>query len=83
MACLRQDEDQDAETQRQLDCEYVLGKNCEHNYKKAFELFKHSADRGNASAKNDLGTMYANGYGIEKDDGMAFKLFKERRKPRN
>ncbi|MCI6343253.1 MAG: sel1 repeat family protein [Campylobacter sp.] len=46
-------------------------------YDKAAELYKKACDGGNMSGCFNLGIMYANGNGVEKDLGKAAELFKK------
>jgi len=46
------------------------------NYVKAAELYCAAARMGNADATFNLGWMYANARGIERDDGIAVALFR-------
>jgi TPR repeat protein len=45
------------------------------DFKKAFELYLIEAKNGNASAQTNLGTLYAIGKGVPKDDKEAVKWF--------
>jgi hypothetical protein len=44
---------------------------------KAVELYQKAADQGNAYAQNDLGLLYTNGTGVEKDLNKAADLFQK------
>ena len=46
-------------------------------YDKAAELFKKACDGGKMSGCYNLGVMYNNGNGVEKDLGKAAELFKK------
>ncbi|MCI6564383.1 tetratricopeptide repeat protein, partial [Campylobacter sp.] len=58
---------------------YEQGKAFYNNkeYDKAAELYKKACDGGNMSGCFNLGIMYANGNGVEKDLGKAVELFKK------
>lgn len=47
----------------------------EKDYAKAVELWQPLAERGDPLAQYYLGTLYAEGNGVEQDDAAAFKLF--------
>ncbi len=49
----------------------------EANDKLAFEAFQKAAERGNETAKHNLGWMYKNGRGCQIDYNKALQLFKE------
>lgn len=49
----------------------------EEDYDKAFVLYSISSELGNLNAKNSLGIMYENGYGVEPDIEMAITLYTE------
>jgi uncharacterized protein len=46
---------------------YFQGKDVAQDYGKAAELFRKAAEQGNAQAQNDLGVMFENGFGVERD----------------
>ncbi|CAB5388323.1 unnamed protein product [Rhizophagus irregularis] len=56
---------------------YQRGIGTEKNEKKAFELYKEAAKRGNITTINDLAYCYEYGIGTEKDKIRAFELYKE------
>ena len=45
------------------------------NYEQAFKLWRPLADRGNADAQYNLGLLYMNGQGVNKNDRQALFLF--------
>jgi TPR repeat protein len=45
------------------------------HYKQAYTLWKPLAEHGNADAQYNLGLLYMNGLGVEKNDRMALKWF--------
>lgn len=47
----------------------------EKEYAKAAELWRPLADSGDAAAQHFLGTLYAEGKGVEQNDGTAFMWF--------
>ena len=47
------------------------------DYKTALKVFEEFSLKGDASAQNNLGSMYYYGEGVEKDSKKAKKLFKE------
>ena len=47
------------------------------DYDKAFESFKKACDGGDMLGCSNLGSMYADGKGVEKDLGKAAELFKK------
>jgi len=47
----------------------------EKDYAKAVELWQPLAERGDPMAQYYLGTLYAEGNGVDQDDEAAFKLF--------
>ena len=47
------------------------------DYDKAFESFKKACDGGDMRGCRSLGTMYANGNGVEKDFSKAVELYKK------
>jgi len=52
------------------------GEGVARNFGKAAELYCAAADAGDAEAAYRLGWMYANGRGLERDDGIAVALFR-------
>ncbi|MCI6178773.1 MAG: sel1 repeat family protein, partial [Campylobacter sp.] len=46
-------------------------------YDKAVELYKKACDGGDMRGCRSLGTMYANGNGVEKDFSKAVELYKK------
>ena len=56
---------------------YLEGKNVPHNNKKAFELFKKAADKGDANAQINVAVMYAWGEDIPNDKMKAYDNFKK------
>ena len=42
-----------------------------NDYDTAFKLWRPLAEQGSADAQNDLGLLYANGYGVAQDDKQA------------
>lgn len=44
-------------------------------YTKAFDFFKQASDLGNATADLYIGTMYFNGFGVEKNAKKAFDWY--------
>lgn len=63
----------DAEAQLKLGLKYYFGKGVEQDYKKAFELFKKSAEQGNKTAQYNLCIVYGLGRGVEKNEDESFK----------
>jgi len=49
----------------------------EVDYRKAFDLFTKASDRGLLDAQGNLGVLYINGQGVEKDPAKAAALFKD------
>lgn len=47
------------------------------DYSKAFDLFTKASDRGLLDAQGNLGVLYMNGQGVEKDPAKAASLFKD------
>lgn len=45
------------------------------NYVAALKWFRKAADQGSAAAQFSIGVYYANGWGVEKDEGMAFQWY--------
>ena len=45
--------------------------------KKAFEIYKNSADKGYVNAQFELGYCYSNGIGTDINKVKAFELYKE------
>ncbi len=45
---------------------YLLGSGVRRDYAKAFGLYTKAAERGLASAQNNLGLMYDKGYGVKR-----------------
>ena len=46
------------------------------NYVKAMEYFRKAAEQGHASAQNDVGFMYRNGYGVAKNEAEAVTWYR-------
>src|SRR5262245_53828453 len=46
---------------------YDFGQGVARDHKEAFKWYKKAADKGHASALNNVGSMYQNGEGVEKD----------------
>ncbi|PCI31269.1 MAG: hypothetical protein COB60_12255 [Flavobacteriaceae bacterium] len=66
-----------AEEQYNLGRRYYYGEGTVKDHKKAFYLFKNSAERGYAGAQYMLGTCYHRGDGILKNQKKAFYWFKK------
>jgi len=49
----------------------------EKNYEKALELYRQSAELGDAGGQVNLGVMYRNGYGVERDYAEAAKWYRK------
>ena len=49
----------------------------EKKEKEEFEKMKHSAEKGNVVAQNNLGVMYEKGQGVEQDDKEAVKWYRK------
>ena len=49
----------------------------EKNYEKALELYRKSAEQGDAGGQVNLGVMYRNGYGVERDYVEAVKWYRK------
>ncbi|UAN62450.1 tetratricopeptide repeat protein [Serratia sp. JSRIV006] len=47
------------------------------NYAEALKQFQPLAQQGDAYAQHSLGTMYSNGYGVEKDDVQAIEWYRK------
>ncbi|RGB30894.1 kinase-like domain-containing protein [Rhizophagus diaphanus] len=65
-----------------LDAQFQLGLFCDHeiyeiNKKKAFEFYTIAAEKNHDRAQNNLGNLYENGEGVEKDFNKAFYWFKK------
>ena len=56
---------------------YEFGQGIEQDYKKAFELYKESAENGDSFAQCRLGIMFEEGRGIEKDYEKAMYWYKK------
>ncbi len=48
------------------------------DYPAAFREFKPLAERGNAAAQSNLGSMYQNGQGVRRDYRQAVKWYRQR-----
>src|SRR4051812_15778942 len=48
---------------------------CRHELAEAARWYRKAADRGNEAAQTNLGALYLDGHGVEKDDVEGFKLF--------
>ena len=46
---------------------YLSGQSVTQDYEQAVDWFRKSAAQGNANAQSNLGVMYQNGWGVEKD----------------
>jgi len=46
---------------------YFQGKGVVQDYGKAADLFRRSAEQGNAKTQNDLGVIFESGLGVEQD----------------
>ena len=58
-----------------LGLSYCYGSGGEPDYKKAFDLFRKSAEAGDAFGMEELGCLYQRGRGVEKNLGEAVKWF--------
>lgn len=70
----------DADAQSMLLLEYIfLGVRgfFEKDYDEAMRWYRKAAEQGDASAKNYLGDMYANGHGVAQDYGEAIRWYRE------
>jgi TPR repeat protein len=66
------------DAKRNLGIMYATGRGgVRKDYSMAFKLIKEAADRGDAKAQSDLGTMYTFGDGVEKDYNEAVELFRK------
>ena len=57
--------------------DFYYGKNTSQDYKKAFEQFKKSSEKGNLDAITALGLMYAEGKGVDRDDQQAIQYLEQ------
>jgi TPR repeat protein len=46
---------------------YLNGKGVEMNHQRSFQYYEIAAEKGHADAQSQLGSIYKNGYGTEKD----------------
>ena len=46
------------------------------DYAQAVKWYRMAADQGLAEAQLNLGVMYANGYGVKRDDAQAVRLYR-------
>ena len=58
------------------DC-YEHGYGVEQDLKKAVELYRQAADRGNPTAMESLGCMYEEGRGVPQDPVKAVELYRQ------
>lgn len=56
---------------------YLYGYGVSKDFKKAFKLFRQSAEQENPEAQRNLGIMYENGYGVEKNLTIAVDLYQK------
>ncbi|TVQ81961.1 MAG: sel1 repeat family protein [Micavibrio sp.] len=54
---------------------YHQGRGLPQDYTKAVKWYRKAAERGNASAQNNLGVMYREGQGVAQDYAEAFFWF--------
>ena len=47
------------------------------NYVKAYSIFSKAAAEGNSYAQSCMGVLYSNGYGVKKDNTIAFQWFQK------
>lgn len=67
----------DAEAQHDLAALYVAGQNgVKTNYTRASRWFEESAHNGIANAQYNLGVLYHQGYGVNKDVNKAIQLYR-------
>jgi uncharacterized protein len=55
----------------------MLGRNyeCTQHYAEAAQWYRLAADHGSAAAETNLGSLFADGLGVQHDDSEAFKLY--------
>jgi len=60
-------------------CQFNIANNYSnrHQYKEAVKWYQKAADQGDSDALNNLGIMYENGQGVEKDRQKAYDLYKK------
>lgn len=55
----------------QIGCKYLTGRGVAQDFEKAAKFFRQAAERGHAAAQLSLGSMYANGEGLPKNNKEA------------
>lgn len=55
----------------QVGCKYLSGTGVSKDFEKAAKFFRQAAERGHVAAQLSLGSMYANGEGLQKNDKEA------------
>jgi len=70
-------DDNNADRQWELGCEYIKGPVAQRDYERAFYWFCNAAEQGHAEAQFALGTLYAAGDGVKKNDELAISWFRK------
>ena len=66
----------DSQAQHYLALEYLIGKRIERNHQKAKTWYKKAIKSGNYYSYTGLAVLYEHGWGVEKNEKTALKLFK-------
>lgn len=70
-------EDETADLQWKLGCEYLKGNGAEIDYAWAYYWFSNAAQLGHAEAQFALASMYEAGSGVKQDDAQAIAWFQK------
>ena len=70
-------DDDSAELQWKLGCEYLKGSEAERDYEWAFYWFGNAARLGHAEAQFALASLYEAGNGVQKDDAHAIAWYQK------
>lgn len=70
-------DDNHAERQWELGCEYMKGSEAERDYERAFYWFCNAAEQGHAEAQFALGALYAAGDGVQQNDELAVAWYRK------
>lgn len=70
-------DDNNADRQWELGCEYLKGGEAERDYEQAFYWFCNAAEQGHAEAQFAVGALYDTGDGVEQNNELAESWYRK------
>ena len=70
-------DDNNADRQWKLGCEYLKGGEAERDYEQAFYWFCNAAEQGHAEAQFAVGALYDTGDGVEQNNELAESWYRK------